>query len=61
MNAARTDISKEKYTVAVIQLFGVAIAEPFDVLHTESDLEKLVTFIKSLSGDYRRNRRNSAE
>ena len=33
MNAAKTDVSKRKCTVAVIQLFSVAIAKPFDVLH----------------------------
>ena len=31
--------------------FGVVIAEPFDVLHTDSDLKKLADFIKSLSGE----------
>jgi len=35
----------------VIQPFGVVVAEPIDVSHTESDLKKLVTFIKSLSGE----------
>lgn len=51
MNAVGIDISKGKSTVAVIQPFGVIIAEPFDVLHTDSDLKKLVNFIKSLSGE----------
>lgn len=51
MNAVGIDVSKGKSTVAVIQPFGVVIAEPFDVSHTESDLKKLVTFIKSLSGE----------
>lgn len=51
MNAVGIDVSKGKSTAAVIQPFGVVIAEPFDVLHTESDLKKLVTFIKSLSGE----------
>ncbi len=51
MNAVGIDVSKRKSTVAVIQPFGVVIAEPFDVLHTESDLKELVTFIKSLSGE----------
>jgi transposase len=51
MNAVGIDVSKGKSTVAVIQPFGVIIAEPFDVLHTDSDLKKLVTFIKSLSGE----------
>ena len=51
MNAVGIDVSKGKSTVAVIQPFGVVIAEPFDVLHTDSDLKELVRFIKSLSGE----------
>lgn len=51
MNAVGIDISKGKSTVAVIQPFGVVIAEPFDVFHTDSDLKELVKFIKSLSGE----------
>ena len=51
MNAVGIDVSKGKSTVAVIQSFGVIIAEPFDVLHTDSDLKKLTAFIKSLSGE----------
>lgn len=51
MNAVGIDVSKGKSTVAVIQPFGVIVAEPFDVLHIDSDLKKLVTFIKSLSGE----------
>lgn len=51
MNAVGIDVSKGKSTVAVIQPFGVVIAEPFNVLHTDSDLKKLITFIKSLSGE----------
>lgn len=49
MNAVGIDVSKGKSTVAVIQPFGVVIAEPFDVFHTDSDLKKLTDFIKSLS------------
>jgi len=51
MNAVGIDVSKGKSTVAVIQPFGVVIAEPFDVLHTDSGLKELVNFIKSLSGE----------
>lgn len=51
MNAVGIDVSKGKSTVAVIQPFGVVIAEPFDVLHTGSDLKKLADFIKSLPGE----------
>ena len=51
MNAVGIDVSKGKSTVAVIQPFGVVIAEHFDVFHTDSDLKELVRFIKSLSGE----------
>lgn len=51
MNAVGIDISKGKSTVAVIQPFGVVVAEPFDVLHIDSGLKELVRFIKSLSGE----------
>lgn len=51
MNAVGIDVSKGKSTVAVIQPFGVVMAEPFDVFHTDSDLKKLTDFIKSLSGE----------
>lgn len=51
MNAAGIDVSKGKSIVTVIQPFEVIIAEPFDVLHTDSGLKKLVKFIKSLTGE----------
>lgn len=51
MNAVGIDVSKGKSTVAVLQPFGVVIAEPFDVFHTDSGLKELVSFIKSLSGE----------
>lgn len=51
MNAVGIDVSKGKSTVAVLRPFGVVIAEPFDVFHTDSGLKELVNFIKSLSGE----------
>jgi transposase len=51
MNAIGIDVSKGKSTVAVIQPLGIVIAQPFDVLHTDSDLKKLAAFIKSLPGE----------
>ena len=51
MNAVGIDVSKGKSTVAVVQPFGVVVAEPFDVPHTDSDLKALVKFIKSLPGE----------
>lgn len=51
MNAVGIDVSKGKSTVAVIQPFGVVVAEPFEVSHTDSGLKELTAFIKSLSGE----------
>lgn len=51
MNAVGIDVSKGKSTVTVLQPFGVVIAEPFEVLHTADELKKLVSFIRSLSGE----------
>ncbi len=51
MNAVGIDVSKGKSNVAVIQPFGVVIAEPFDVFHTDQDLKELVAFLKTLSGE----------
>lgn len=42
---------KEKSTVAVLRPFGEIVAEPFDVVHECSDLNKLADFIKSLPGE----------
>ena len=39
MNAVGIDVSKGKSTVAVIQPFGIVIAEPFDVLHTDNGMQ----------------------
>lgn len=51
MNAVGIDVSKGKSTVAVIQPFGVVVAEPFEVFHTDSGLKELTAFIKSLPGE----------
>lgn len=51
MNAVGIDVSKGKSMVAVIQPFGIVVAEPFEVSHTDSELKKLADFIKSLSGE----------
>ncbi len=51
MNAVGIDISKGKSTIAVMQPFGVVVAEPFEVAHTESELKELARFLKSLPGE----------
>lgn len=43
MNAVGIDVSKGKSTVAVIQSFGIVVAEPFDVFHTDSGLKDLIS------------------
>ncbi len=51
MNAVGIDVSKGKSTVAVIQPFGIVIAEPFEVFHTDNGLKELVKYIKSLPSE----------
>lgn len=51
MNAVGIDVSKGKSTVAVLRPFGEIVAEPFDVIHNDDDLKKLIKRIKSLSGE----------
>ncbi len=51
MNAVGIDVSKGKSTVAVLRPFGEIVAEPFDVIHNDDDLNSLINRIKSLSGE----------
>ena len=51
MYAVGIDVSKDESTVAVIQPFGVVIAEPYKVRHTETYLRKLADYLKSLPGE----------
>lgn len=51
MNAVGIDVSKGKSTVAVLRPFGEIVAEPFDVVHEDSDLNRLADFVKSLPGE----------
>lgn len=53
MNAAGIDVSKGKSMIAVMQPFGVVVASPFEVGHTESELKKLAGFLKRLPGETR--------
>ena len=53
MNAVGIDVSKGKSTVAIMQPFGVVVASPYDVPHTDSDLKVLAAFIKKLPGETR--------
>lgn len=51
MNAVGIDVSKGKSTVAVVQPFGVVVAEPFEVLHNAQELKELAERLKLLSGE----------
>lgn len=51
MNAVGIDVSKGKSTVAVLRPFGEVAVSPFDVIHNDSDLKRLVDLIKALPGE----------
>ncbi|MBO5273496.1 MAG: IS110 family transposase [Clostridia bacterium] len=51
MNAVGIDVSKGKSTVTVMQPFGVVIAPPYEVGHSERELHNLAAYIKSLPGE----------
>lgn len=53
MNAVGIDVSKGKSMIAVMQPFGVVVASPYEVGHTESELKELARFLKSLPGETR--------
>lgn len=50
---AGIDVSKSKGTVAVRRPSGEIVMCPFDICHTNGDLEKLVSTLKKLGGDIR--------
>lgn len=51
MNAVGIDVSKGKSTIAIMQPFGVVVASPYEIGHTESELKELARFLKNLSGE----------
>lgn len=51
MNAVGIDVSKGKSMVAIIQPFGVVVAEPFEVSHNVQELKELVERLKLLHGE----------
>ena len=53
MNAVGIDVSKGKSMIAIMRPFGEVVASPFEVGHTESELEELARFLKSLPGETR--------
>jgi len=53
MNAVGIDVSKGKSMVAVMRPFGEVVVSPFEVQHSESELNKLAKLLKSLNGETR--------
>ena len=53
MNSVGIDISKGRSTVAVMRPFGEVVISPFEVRHTDSELNELTKLLKSLSGETR--------
>ena len=47
------DISKSKSTAAIRRPGGVIVARPFDISHSNHELEKLVSMLKTTGGDIR--------
>lgn len=53
ITAVGIDVFKSKGTVAVRRLGGEIVMCPFDICHTNGDLEKLVSTLKKLGEDIR--------
>ncbi len=53
MNAVGIDVSKGRSMVAVLRPFGEVAIKPYEVQHTEVDLERLAYTIISLGEDTR--------
>lgn len=53
MNSVGIDISKGRSTVAVMRPFGEVVISPFEVRHTDSELNELAKLLKSLDGETR--------
>lgn len=53
MNSVGIDVSKEKSTICILKPYGEVIASPYDVRHTEEDVNALIVKIKGLDGETR--------
>lgn len=51
--AVGIDASKGKSTVSIIRPAGVVVKRPYNIQHTTSSLNDLVSFIQSLEGETR--------
>lgn len=53
MNAVGLDISRGKSMVAVFRPFGEVVMLPFDVGHSNTELNALAEWLKSIQGETR--------
>ena len=53
MNSVGIDVSKGKSMIAVMRPFGEIVVTPYEVCHTDSDLNELVKLLSSLDGETR--------
>ncbi len=47
------DVAKEKSTVCILKPYGEVVASPFEVVHTESMISRLIVRIQALEGEVR--------
>lgn len=45
------DVSKGKSTVCLLKPYGEIVCKPFEVQHTEKDLEELANLLQKLDGE----------
>mgnify|MGYP000037284025 CR=1 FL=1 len=53
MNAVGIDVSKGKSMVTILRPFGEIVLKPFEVKHTSSEINALISRIKTLEGESR--------
>lgn len=47
------DVSKEKSTICILKPYGEIIKSPYEIMHTETQLTELVSFIKLFNDEVR--------
>lgn len=53
MNCVGIDVSKGKSTVCILKPYGEVIISPYEVQHTDKEIENLISVIKALDGETR--------
>ena len=53
MNAVGIDVSKGKSMIAVMRPFGEIVVTPYEVRHTDGELNELIGLLKTLDGETR--------